>query len=173
MSADSKSQEKTLEVADAELSQLRELLRDKSVAEKLSLGVIARLSAKSTARERVMAANVAQVMLELGEALRAGSIFQLLMELDPDEPFYRVGRGQAHLRADEPRAAVMRFDEAIAADPKLAEAYMGRAEARMKLDQTRGAFEDFEKVVELDPDSMFAQLARVMLMGGTPSDMPS
>jgi tetratricopeptide (TPR) repeat protein len=164
---------KTLEAADAELAQLRELLRDKAVAEKLSLGVIAKLSAKSTARERVMAANVAQVMLEMGEALRAGSIFQLLMELDPDEPFYRVGRGQAHLRADEPRAALMRFDEAIAADPKLAEAYMGRAEARMKLDQTREAFEDFEKVVELEPESLFAQLARVMLMGGTPSDMPS
>jgi tetratricopeptide (TPR) repeat protein len=158
---------------DAELTQLRTLMKDPAVADRLSLGALAKLSPKATARDRMMAANVAQVLLETGEALRAGSIFQLLIELDPSEPFYRVGRGQAHLRSDEPTAAIMRFDEAIAMDAGLAEAYMGRAEARMKLDRTREAFEDFEKVVELEPQSLFAQLARVMLMGGTPSNVPS
>jgi tetratricopeptide (TPR) repeat protein len=158
---------KTLDAMTTELAQLRELMRDPQLAERLSLGAIAKLASKATARDRMMASNVAHVLLELGEPLRAGSIYQSLMELDPDEPYYRLGRAQAHLRSDEPRAALLRFDEALALAPSLGEAYMGRAEARMKLDDTRGAFEDFEKVVELEPDSTFAQLARVMLMGGS------
>jgi tetratricopeptide (TPR) repeat protein len=159
----SERETKTLAAVEAELAELRALLRQPQVADQMTSAIISKLSAKNSARDRLQAAKVAQVMLELGEPLRAGSLFQQLIELDPDEPYYRIGRGQAHLRAGEPQAAIMRFDEALQRDASLAEAYMGRAEARMKLDQTKEAFEDFEKVVELDPQSTFAQLALVMM----------
>ena len=159
-----------LDAVETELQQLRTMLRDPVVADSLSSAIIAKLTGKATARDRMQAAKVASVMLEVGDPLRAGSLFQQLIELDPAEPYYRTGRGQAHLRAGEPQAAVMRFDEAIALDGSQAEAYLGRGEARMQLDRTGEAFDDFEKVVELEPESTFAQLALVLLGrgGGTP-----
>jgi tetratricopeptide (TPR) repeat protein len=157
---------KTLEALEAELAELRALLRQPEVADRMSSAIIAKLAQKASARDRLQAAKVASVMLEVGDPLRAGSLFQQLLELDPAEPYYRIGRGQAHLRAGELQAALMRFDEAIAMDPHAGEAYLGRGEARLRLDQTRGAFEDFEKVVELDPQSTFAQLALVLLGQG-------
>jgi tetratricopeptide (TPR) repeat protein len=162
------SERETIEAVEAELTQLRALLKQPEVAEQLSSAIIAKLSAKASARDRLQAAKVASVMLEVGDPLRAGSLFQLLLELDPTEPYYRIGRGNAHLRAGELQAAVMRFDDAIAMDAAQAEAYLGRGEARLRLDRVREAFEDFEKVVELDPQSTFAQLALVM-MGQTPA----
>jgi len=158
------SEQQTLEAVEAELQQLRTMLRDPRVADQMSGAIIAKLSAgKSTARDRLQAAKVASVMLEVGDPLRAGSLFQQLLELDPSEPYYRTGRGNAHLRAGELQAAIMRFDDAIAMDAAQAEAYLGRGEARLKLDRVHEALEDFEKVVELDPQSTFAQLALVMM----------
>src|ERR1043165_9184080 len=150
------------ESLEAELQQLRALLRDPAAAEKLSSAIITKLAGKSTARDQLHAAKVAQVILEVGDPLRAGSMFQQLIELDPGEPYYRVGRGNAHLRAGEFQAAVVRFDDALALDPNQAEAYLGRGEARLRLDRVKEAFEDFETVVELDPKSTFAQLALVL-----------
>jgi tetratricopeptide (TPR) repeat protein len=166
----SKQDAGTLEAVEVELNHLRDMLRKPEVADQMTSAILSKLRPGSSMRDRLQAAKVAQVMLDLGEPLRAGSLFQLLLELDPKEPYYRVGRGQAHLRAGEVQAAIMRFDEALSMDDALVEAYMGRAEARLKVDRTREAFEDFEKVVELDPQSTFAQLARVMMMGaGGPS----
>lgn len=157
------SERETVEALEADLQKLRELLRQPEVAEQMSSAIIAKLAAKSTARDRMQAAKVASVMLEVGDPLRAGSLFQLLLEQDPSEPYYRAGRGIAHLRAGELQAAVMRLDDAIAMDATQAEAYLGRGEARLKLDRVQEALEDFERVVELDPQSTFAQLALVML----------
>lgn len=153
----------TVAALESELKELTELLKNPTVADKLSRAIISKLAAKDSARDRLQAAKVASVMLEVGDPLRAGSLFQMLLELDPSEPYYRTGRGKAHLRAGELQAAVMRFNEALAMDATQAEAYLGRGEARVQLDQVREALEDFEKVVELEPQSTFAQLAMVML----------
>ncbi|MBL8952114.1 MAG: tetratricopeptide repeat protein [Myxococcaceae bacterium] len=154
---------RSLEAIEAELQQLRTMLKDPKVAGQLSAAIITKLAKGGTARDRLQAAKVASTMLEVGDPLRAGSLFQLLIEQDPAEPYYRSARGHAHLRAGEPQAALMRFDEAIGMDVNLAEAYMGRAEAHMALDHVAEAFADYEKVVALDPQSTFAQLALVML----------
>ncbi len=159
----SEREAETVDALEAELQQLRAMLKDPAVAEQMSGAIIAKLAKKSTARDRLQAAKVASVMLEVGDPLRAGSLFQQLIELDPAEPYYRIGRGNAHLRAGELQAAVMRFDDAIAMDADQAEAYLGRGEARLRLDRVPEALEDFEKVVKLDPQSTFAQLALVML----------
>jgi tetratricopeptide (TPR) repeat protein len=164
MSDDEKA---TLEAVESELKQLRALLSQPDTAEQMTAAIISKLATKSTARDRLQAAKVASVMLEVGDPLRAGSLFQQLLELDPDEPYYRTGRGQAHLRAGETRAAIIRFDQAIAMDAGQAEAYLGRGEARLALALTREAREDFEKVVALDPQSTFALLAMRHLGSGT------
>ena len=155
--------EKMLEAVAAELQELRALLQQPKVAEQLSSALLAKLSAKSSSRDRVQAAKVASVLLEVGEPLRAGSIFQALLELEPDEPYYRLGRAQAHLKAGEPQAAAMRFDEVLKHEPELVEAYVGRGEALLAQGRTSEALRDFERVVELDPQSTFAQLALVLL----------
>src|SRR5438067_11551789 len=134
------SDDANIDAVEAELRQLRELLRQPQLADQMSAAVLAKLGKQSSARDRLQAAKVASVMLEVGDPLRAGSLFQALLEADPSEPYYRTGRGQAHLRAGEPRAAVMRFDEAIAMDAAQAEAYLGRGEARMQLELVGEAF---------------------------------
>lgn len=164
----SEHQAQTLEALESELEQLRTLLRQPEVAEQLSRAIISKLATKDSARDRLQAAKVASILLEVGNPLRAGSLFQMLLELDPAEPYYRTGRGQAHLRVGELQAAAMRFDEAISMDATQSEAYLGRGEARLALERPGEAFEDFEKVVELDPQSTFAQLALVMLGQSTP-----
>src|SRR3989338_1076402 len=73
-----------------------------------------------------------------------------------------VRRGEEHYKKGQFDLAIAVFSEAIAANPKNADAYMGRGNTYFGKGKYDEAISDFTKAVQLKPKYMYAYINRAM-----------
>lgn len=86
-----------------------------------------------------------------------------IIEQDPAHKLALTARGSAHLKRNDPAAAVSDFTRAIEIDPGYARAYHLRGLARESLGEDESAVEDFGRAVSLDPGYGAAYYSRAAL----------
>jgi predicted aspartyl protease/Tfp pilus assembly protein PilF len=72
------------------------------------------------------------------------------VKADEENPHFHDSLGWTYLRLDQPKAARVAFDKAIALDPKKSFSYYGRALARRRAGDAEGAVQDVAAARKLD-----------------------
>ncbi|XP_051126901.1 suppressor of RPS4-RLD 1 [Andrographis paniculata] len=88
-----------------------------------------------------------------GNYAYAVSIFDKILEEEPDYPEALIGRGTAYAFQRELHAAIADFTQAIESNPSAGEAWKRRGQARAALGESAKAIADLTKALEFEPDS--------------------
>jgi hypothetical protein len=109
---------------------------------------------RTNAAEDLHAAGVAQLMV--GDDVRGVTFLESAVNARPDEASFRADLGAAHMsryanRGDEAAAAaaLAAFDQAIAAEPTLAEAWFNKAVLLERMNRSKDALDAWTKYLEL------------------------
>ena len=106
-------------------------------------------------------AELNQLYLELGDAEKAQSAMDRLQAAGgQQDPALLYNMGAAKFNAGEFQAAADYFRRAIAADPKMAEAYLRLGYTSLNLGDRAAALENLKKYLELRPDGPQAETAK-------------
>ncbi|KAL3813658.1 hypothetical protein ACJIZ3_014926 [Penstemon smallii] len=81
------------------------------------------------------------------------SIFDKILEEEPDYPEALIGRGTAYAFQRELHAAIADFTKAIQSNPLAGEAWKRRGQARAALGESAEAIADLTKALEFEPNS--------------------
>ena len=125
------------------------------MAEKIDLG-----SRFAAAMSEFVGENYARSIDMLGE----------IIEADPTHKLAFAARGSAHLKQNDPAAALDDFDRAVEIDSGYARAYHLRGLARAQLGKNEAALSDFDKAIELDPQYGAAYFSRATLLANMGED---
>ena len=117
------------------------------------------------ANSKDSSARFAEAMSEfVGENLqRSIDLLTGIIEEDPTHKLALAARGAAHLKQDDPAAAVADFDRAVEIDSEYARAYHLRGLARNRLQEDEAALEDFNRAIDIDPQYGAAYYSRATL----------
>ncbi|KAL0350530.1 UNVERIFIED_CONTAM: Suppressor of RPS4-RLD 1 [Sesamum radiatum] len=88
-----------------------------------------------------------------GKYAYAISIFDKILEEEPDYPEALIGRGTAYAFQRELHAAIADFTKAIQSNPSAGEAWKRRGQARAALGESAKAIADLTKALEFEPNS--------------------
>jgi tetratricopeptide (TPR) repeat protein len=88
---------------------------------------------------------------EQGRYDEAQTIFTGLMELDPNESYYRTALGAVFLAKEDLEAAERCFNHAIKLNPKEIASFVNRGEVYLRQGKVMEAAIDFKAAVDLDP----------------------
>ncbi|KAI3451958.1 hypothetical protein Pfo_008623 [Paulownia fortunei] len=88
-----------------------------------------------------------------GKYAYAISIFDKILQEEPDYPEALIGRGTAYAFQRELHAAIADFSKAIQSNPSAGEAWKRRGQARAALGESAKAIEDLTKALEFEPNS--------------------
>lgn len=125
------------------------------------------LPAAPTLDDLFDAAMLAEAEERLHDAARD---YALCTQMDRRDPIAPFNLGNVLSKLGQPKEAITRFGQAIARDPKFAEAYFNRSKLWEEAGETRRAIEDLRTAVELDksyPQALF-NLAQLELQYGSP-----
>lgn len=102
-----------------------------------------------------------------GNLEKARTIFEGLVELDPDSAAAHSALGALLTRAEQFEEALRHLDRAVELDPKEIAPYVNRAEILIRQGQAEAAVENLKRAVELDPQERdpAANRARAMALG--------
>ncbi|KAG8384306.1 hypothetical protein BUALT_Bualt04G0104600 [Buddleja alternifolia] len=132
------------------LSEIHDELMDE--ANKSKKFCVARISKnKSINVDFRLSRGIAQV--NEGKYSHAISIFDKILEEEPDYPEALIGRGTAYAFQRELHAAIADFTKAIQSNPSAGEAWKRRGQARAALGESAEAIADLTKALEFEPDS--------------------
>ncbi|MEH2535567.1 tetratricopeptide (TPR) repeat protein [Bradyrhizobium sp. AZCC 1588] len=106
-----------------------------------------------------LAASAAPVMFAGGFEKAIERLNQAI-ELDPDNPHFRLNRGSAYAGNRQFDKAIEDYDRAIAIDPSSSLAFLARAEAYVRMADYEHAIEDFGEAIRLFPGNARAYLTR-------------
>ncbi|PIN18389.1 Molecular co-chaperone STI1 [Handroanthus impetiginosus] len=87
-----------------------------------------------------------------GKYAYAVSIFDKILEEEPDYPEALIGRGTAYAFQRELHAAIADFTKAIESNPSAGEAWKRRGQARAALGESAEAIADLTKALEFEPN---------------------
>ncbi|KAL7141472.1 hypothetical protein ABFS83_08G055300 [Erythranthe nasuta] len=88
-----------------------------------------------------------------GKYAYAISIFDKILQEEPDYPEALIGRGTAYAFQRELHAAIADFTKAIQSNPSAGEAWKRRGQARAALGESAKAIADLTKAMEFEPNS--------------------
>ncbi|KAL8476980.1 hypothetical protein ACS0TY_029326 [Phlomoides rotata] len=88
-----------------------------------------------------------------GKYAYAISIFDKILQEEPDYPEALIGRGTAYAFQRELHAAIADFTKAIQSNPSAGEAWKRRGQARAALGESAKAIADLTKALEFEPNS--------------------
>ncbi|XP_042064943.1 suppressor of RPS4-RLD 1-like [Salvia splendens] len=88
-----------------------------------------------------------------GEYAHAISIFDKILQEEPDYPEALIGRGTAYAFQRELHAAIADFTKAIESNPLAGEAWKRRGQARAALGESAKAIADLTKALDFEPNS--------------------
>ncbi|KAK6151247.1 hypothetical protein DH2020_016179 [Rehmannia glutinosa] len=88
-----------------------------------------------------------------GKYAYAITIFDKILQEEPDYPEALIGRGTAYAFQRELHAAIADFSKAIQSNPSAGEAYKRRGQARAALGESAKAIADLTKALEFEPNS--------------------
>lgn len=102
-----------------------------------------------------------------GNLEKARTIFEGLVELDPDSAAARSALGALLTRTEEFPAALEHLDRAVELDPGEIAPYVNRAEIHIREGRPEEAVENLKKAIALDPSEKdpAANRARAMALG--------
>jgi tetratricopeptide (TPR) repeat protein len=95
---------------------------------------------------------------------RSIDILGEVIEKDPTHKLALAARGSAHLKQNDPAAALADFNRAVEIDSGYARAYHLRGLARVGLGENEAALADFGKAIDLDPRYGAAYFSRATLL---------
>jgi Flp pilus assembly protein TadD len=104
-----------------------------------------------TAPEMLEMATYGFQMFENGKYKEARVIFDGLVTLDPNEPYYLTALGAIYLAEEDLAQAEAYFNRAIKLEPKDLAPYVNRGEVFLRQGKVLEAAQDFKKAVEMDP----------------------
>ncbi|KAH6838164.1 Tetratricopeptide repeat superfamily protein [Perilla frutescens var. hirtella] len=132
------------------LSEIHNELMDESNRSKKFC--VARISKnKSINVDFRLSRGIAQV--NEGKYAYAISIFDKILQEEPDYPEALIGRGTAYAFQRELHAAIADFTKAIQSNPSAGEAWKRRGQARAALGESAKAIADLTKALEFEPNS--------------------
>ncbi len=85
----------------------------------------------------------------LEEAMR---IFQVLVAINPKDPYLHVLLGSALQRSGKKDDAIAEYSKAVGIEKSMVEAYANRGELLLEKGELKAAMTDFKKACELDPE---------------------
>jgi len=110
-----------------------------------------RRAAELDPRSSAAFANLALVLLELGQARQAAEAARQAVLLDPREPRMQALLGQSLLRLDQPKEAADLLEQALGKGVRGAQSNAALGRARDLLGQTDAALKAFEEALRQDP----------------------
>jgi tetratricopeptide (TPR) repeat protein len=98
---------------------------------------------------------------------KARTIFEGLVEIDPDSSAAHSALGALHTRTEQFEEALRHLDRAVALDPEQIAPYVNRAEIFIKQGRAEEAVENLKRAIALDPQEKDpgANRARAMALG--------
>ncbi|EPS62604.1 hypothetical protein M569_12184, partial [Genlisea aurea] len=112
---------------------------------------VSRILNKSVNVDIRLSRGIAQV--NDGNYAQAISIFDKILEQEPEYPEALIGRGTAYAFQQELHSAIADFSKAIQSNPSAAEAWKRRGQARAALGESAKAIADLTKALEFEPNS--------------------
>jgi tetratricopeptide (TPR) repeat protein len=109
-------------------------------------------SAGDTFHRSVLHDNRAQLLVRLGRLEEAVESYGRAVDIDPNDPEYRLERAGICRRLGAYDQAYADYTDAIRLSPPYPEAYYRRAELALELGDLQGALRDFGRAIELRPD---------------------
>ena len=96
----------------------------------------------------------------MGEPDRAVDDYTKAIELNPNDPEFRLNRGIAREAQQDYAGAMADYDAAIKLNDRFPLAYFNRANVRQQLQQYDAAVGDYERSLVLDPEQAWAYAGR-------------
>lgn len=120
-----------------------------------------------TAQEFQAMGNVGAMYYEQGHLEKAQTIFEGLVELDPESAVAQSALGALFTRKREDDAALVHLDKAIALDERQIAPLVNRAEVYLRQRRFEAAVADLKRAIELDPQESDpgANRGRAMILG--------
>ena len=120
-----------------------------------------------TAREFQAMGRVGAMYYEQGNLEKAQTIFEGLVELDPESAAAHAALGALLTRTERFDEALIHLDRAVELDPEQIAPYVNRAEIFVKQQRSREAVANLQRAVELDPREVdpAANRARAIALG--------
>ncbi len=108
---------------------------------------------------------------EQGRYPEAQAIFEMLVDVEPAEPYYRIALGSVFMAQEDLDRAEFCFNEAIRLKTTEVSAYVNRGEVFLRKGKVLEAAYDFKKAVELDPQGKDPLTQRARLLARAALDM--
>jgi hypothetical protein len=107
-------------------------------------------------------------LFEMGAHAEAREVFEILIELDPEDVYAHTMLGTVFLALEDPVRALALFEAAISISPDELPARVYRAEIRLKQGQHKAASEDLKRVTKVGrADDPFVIRAKKLLRSAT------
>ncbi len=110
---------------------------------------------------------VGALLYQQGNLEKARTIFEGLVELDPDSADARSALGAVFTLQQEDDLALEQLKKAVELDPECIAPYVNLAEVSIRQQRIEDALVNLKKAIELDPDELDpgANRARAMVLG--------